>query len=231
MNRLSRTLLVCAALLVAFGAHAQHLSADQLLDKLQATTENLEDASFTLSGELIDADGSKLTLDINVTAIPGQKLLRADFIQPDALADNFIIIEDGSVYNYLFTTNQVTIFKSSDPNALGGLLPSGKGASGFSLDLSHLFEGWKVTEEGYGKSPAGNVYKLRFDNQAKNAQIDHVEAAILDGKWIPYTLTFVQKDGSNLASLKFTDVKLNSGLDPNKLKYIPPDAQIIDQRK
>jgi outer membrane lipoprotein-sorting protein len=230
MHRLTRTLLVCAALFIAF-AHAQHLSANQLLDKMQATAESLKDASFTLSGELTDADGSKLTLDINVTAIPDKKLLRADFIQPAALADNFIIIEDGSVYNYLFTTNQVTIFNAGDPNALGGLLPSGKGTSGFSLDLSHLFKGWKVTEEGYGKSPAGNVYKLRFDNQAKNAQIDHVEATILDGKWIPYTLTFVQKDGSDLASLKFTNVKLNSGLKPSKLKYIPPDAQTIDQRK
>lgn len=111
-----------AALLVG-AASAQDLSADEVLENLEARTQALQDASFLLTGTIFDADGQEIILEVETDFIPDEELVRAYFIQPDALADNFVIVDGDTVYNYLFVTNQVTILNANDPDALGGLLP------------------------------------------------------------------------------------------------------------
>jgi outer membrane lipoprotein-sorting protein len=49
-------------------------------------------------------------------------------------------------------------------------------------------------------------------------------------RWIPYRLEFVASDGQVVAELLFTDVLRDQGLNPDDLRYLPPDAQIIDER-
>ncbi len=226
--------ILTLTLLVPF-AFAQNLSANEVLGKLEAKSNSLQDASFRLTGTLFDTDGQKITLDVDIQFIPGQELARAYFNQPDALADNFIIVDGRTVYNYLFVTNQITILNANDPEALGGLLPqdAAQGSINLTPDLGNFFssDNWKATVKGYKDSPDGPVYNLRFDNLDKGANIGYVNATILDNQWLPETMTFVQRSGDSLAELKFQDYQLDTGLDPAELRDIPQDAERIDQRK
>ena len=225
---------------IAYGS-AQTLSADQILANLQTSGETLEDASFTLTGSITEQGGADTALELDVQLIPSLKLARADILQPDALADNFIVVDDQAFYNYLFVTNQVTVLDTNDPDALAGLFPEAQAQveeadEGFDFDLSleGLSEGWDVVVEGYEESPVGNVYRLRFTNQDEAAAVRFVDADIVDGEesgnWYPYALTFLNADSAALASLTFEDFLRDTGLDPDDLRFIPRDAEIIDER-
>ena len=211
---------------------AQDLGAEDVLNNLSERAKSLQDAQFLLTGLLIDADGTELPLEINVQLIPPAQVARAEFIQPDALADNFIVLDGDSVYNYIYLTNQATVFKAGDPDALGGLFPESNSEESFqfSLDLEALFASWQIGLEGYEESPAGNVYKLRFDNLEEGAVISYVRASVLAEAWLPYTMTFYNADDTILADLKFDGIKTDIGLNADDLRYIPDDAEIIDER-
>ena len=234
-----RGLCLVLVLFVGYGS-AQTLSADQILDNLQTSGETLEDASFTLTGSIAEGGGADTPLELDVQLIPSLKLARADILQPDALADNFIVVDDQAFYNYLFVTNQVTVLNTNDPDALAGLFPDAQARVeeageefDFDLSLEGLSEGWDVSVEGYEESPVGNVYRLRFTNQ-DDATVRYVEADIVDGEeggnWYPYTLTFLNADSTALASLTFENFRRDEGLDPDELRFIPRDAEIIDER-
>ena len=215
-------------------ALAQNLSADEILANLEARSSSLQDASFLLTGTLFDTDGQEIALEVESQFIPGEELARAYFLQPDALADNFIIADGDTVYNYLFVTNQVTILSADDPEALGGLLPEGEieGTVNLTPNLGRFFssDNWDATVEGYEDTPDGPVYQMRFNNVDESADIAYVEATILDNAWLPQTLNFVQRSGDSLAELQFQDYQLDTGLDPAELRDIPQDAERIDQR-
>jgi len=108
---ISKKALSCLLILVLFVsfAFAQDLSKEEILENLELRAESLEDASFLLTGKLIDGDGTEFPLEIDVQAMPKANLARADFFQPDALADNFILFDDDKLYNYIFLTNQATL--------------------------------------------------------------------------------------------------------------------------
>jgi outer membrane lipoprotein-sorting protein len=231
-----RALLGALAALTVGTASAQELSADEVLANLEARTQALQDASFLLTGTIFDTDGQEILLEVEADFIPDEELLRAYFIQPDALADNFVILDGDTVYNYLFVTNQVTILNANDPDALGGLLPEVEeeleGSVNLTPDLGRFFgsDSWEASVEGYEESPDGPVYRLRFDNLDEGANVAYVTATILDGEWLPQSLVIVQANGSPLAELFFEDYLLDSGLDPEELRFIPPDAERIDER-
>ncbi len=229
------TLVPVTSVLLTPLARAQDLSADEVLANLEARSNALQDVSFLLTGTLYDTDAQEIALEVESQFIPGEELVKAYFLQPDALTDNFIVADGETVYNYLFVTNQVTILDASDPEALGGLLPEGQqgGAVNLTPDLGRLFssDSWKATVEGYEESDGGPVYRLRFDNLEPNANIDHVTTTILDIEWLPQTLTFAQENGSTLAELQFQDYAVDTGLDPAELRELPGDAERIDQRE
>lgn len=228
------SVLVTSVLLTPL-ARAQDLSADEVLANLEARSNALQDVSFLLTGTLYDTDAQEIALEVESQFIPGEELVKAYFLQPDALTDNFIVADGETVYNYLFVTNQVTILDASDPEALGGLLPEGQQGSAVNLtpDLGRLFgpDSWKATVEGYEESDGGPVYRLRFDNLEPNANIDYVTTTILDTEWLPQTLTFVQENGNTLAELQFQDYAVDTGLDPAELRELPGDAERIDERQ
>lgn len=227
-------LTVVLSLLLTPLAFAQNLSADDVLAKLEAKSSAIQDASFLLTGTLFDTDGQEIALEVESQFIPGEELAKAYFLQPDALADNFIIADGETVYNYLFVTNQVTILNADDPEALGGLLPEGEATGGVNLtpNLGRFFssDNWNATVKGYEDTPDGPVYRLRFNNADEGADIGYVEATVLDNEWLPQTLNFVQRSGDPLAELQFGDYQLDTGLDPAELRDIPQDAERIDQR-
>ena len=212
---------------------SQDLTVDQVLDNMKAKAEAIESAHFLLTGRLIDPDGSEIVLEVDVGLMPKVQTTRAEFFQPDALADNFIILDKDAVYNYVYLTNQATIFSADDPDALGGILPEREGHQNdgsFDFDLEKLFSGWNASLDGYEETGAGNVYKIRFDNKEEDVVINHVNVVVLDKEWIPISMEFVKADGSLMTELFFEDMEIDGGLSLDDLLYIPDDAEIIDER-
>ncbi len=212
---------------------AQDLSTEEIVANMTERAETLQDASFLVTGNLIDTDGQEIPLEVNVSSLPKENVLRAEFIQPDALADNFIVIDGSDVYNYVYLTNQVSVFSLGDPEALAGLFPNSSDGKEFSftLNLAQLFEGWNISSQGTSEGSAGKVYNLRFDNtETEDIRLKHVNVGVIDGTWVPYTISFYNADDVLVAEVTFNDVVIDSGLNAEDVRYIDPSAEVIDER-
>ena len=227
-NNLLSLLAIVIALLTVGTALAQPLSAEEVLDEVKAEAESIEDASLLLTGHLVDPDGTTINLEVDIEVIPGEEVARATFFQPDALADNVIVFEDDTVKNYLFMTNQVTLFDANDPDALGGFLSSQETDAGFdlTLDLDALFAGWEASIDSY----EDGVYRLRMDNSEEGAGIDHAFVSIPEDTWIPTQLTLIAPEERTLAELFVENFQRDQGLAAEDVTYLPEDAEIIDER-
>ena len=214
-------------------ATAQELDVTTVLDNVTAAARALDDASFLLTGKLVDADGTTITLEIEIEVVPPESLARAYIVQPDALADNEIVLDGAAVYTYTILTNQVMIFDADDPDALGGLLPKGEdGASAeISFDLGAIFAGYDAKLVDVEAGEAGDVYVVNFTNKDQTAQILDVRARIAASDWLPRQLVFIQKDGHVLAELNAENLMLDQGLDPAEVRHLPDDAEVIDNRR
>jgi len=227
-----KNIIVSLIVVVLSLSFAQKLKIDEVLDKMKAKAESVEDVHFLLTGKIIDADGTEIILEVDVSAMPKEQVTRAEFYQPDALADNITILDKDVVYNYVYLTNQATLFSANDPDALGGLLPVDEENSNakFEFDLEKLFAGWTASIEDYQKTDKGNVYKLRFDNKEEDVVIDHVNVTVYEDSWIPTDMIFYKKDNSLFTELHFQDMVVDGGLNIDDLLYLPDDAEIIDER-
>jgi outer membrane lipoprotein-sorting protein len=233
---LALTLLVAAAavaavlLLVVATARAQHLDADAVLAELEARSASLQDVSFVLEGELYDEAGQRVAVEIEVMAIRSPRAASLYIIQPDALADNVVIVTDTEIRNYTFLTNQVAVYAADDPEAFGGLFPGGEGFV-LDLDLGRVFAGWEARVEHVEPGAAGDVYTLRFDNLDPAAEIHHVVAVIDASNWLPRQLTFYTREAEPFADLYLSGIEVDTGLDPGEVTWIPDDAEVIDRRR
>ena len=230
------TLLVAAAavavvlILMSTTARAEPLSAEAVLSELEARTERLQDITFVLEGELRDEAGQRIAVEIEVMAIPAPAAASLYIIQPDALADNMMVVTETEVRNYTFLTNQVAVYDIDDPDAFGGLLP-GDEVFVLDLDLGSVFAGWDVRIEQVEAGSAADVYTLRFDNRDPGAVIHHVTAVIDGGAWLPLRLTFYANETELFADLHFTAVEVDTGLDAAEVTWIPTDAEVLDRRR
>lgn len=232
-----RGVLVLAVLVASLGhapALAQSdLDVDTVLDNIAQAARDLVDASFLLTGKLIDADSTEIALEVDMLIVPGQSVASAYIIQPDALADNQIVLDGAAVYSYTFLTHQITIFDANDPDALGGLLPAGDdGATAqISFDLGKVFEGYTATITDVARTADVSTYTIRFANIDPTALILDVVATVPDSDWLPRSLVFLQSDGRVLAELHAENLVIDQGLDVNVVRQLPEDAEVIDNRR
>ncbi len=229
-----KSLLFLLIFIIAL-ANAQSLTAEEILAELEQSAKSLEDAEFLLTGKIIDSiDNTEIELEIECQLISKEEVGKAYFIKPEALADNFIVYNEDTVYNYLFLTNQVTVLDARDPDALGGLFPEAEDAKedlNLDLSLESLFVDWDVSILDYGDTPLGKAYHLRFDDTTEDEDgIDYVIAVVLDDTWDPYKLSFYEQNDYLLAELQFNDFQRNIDLDSEEVIYIPEDAEVIDER-
>lgn len=228
------TLLAVLAMLIVTSARAQDgQDVDAVLANITEAARALEDASFLLEGKLVNSDGTTFTLEIDILTVPPQNLASAYILQPDALADNIIVMDGPAVYNYMFLTNQIMVFDADDPDALGGLLPTGEdgATANFNFDLGAIFAGFDASIVEVFEGEFGETYRLQFSNKDPSAAILDVTALVPSSDWLPRTLVFLQADGHVLAELHATDLQVNMGLDPEFVRELPSDAEIIDNRR
>lgn len=232
---LTLALAVCLTLgssTMAQGA-ATSLDVDTVLDNIAQAANDLQDATFLLTGKLVDADGTEIALEVEFMIVPGHSVANAYIIQPDALADNQIVLDGPAVYSYTFLTHQITVFDSDDPDALGGLLPTSEdGATAqISFDLGQVFEGYTAEITDASEADGVTVYTISFANIDATAVILDVIATVPSSDWLPRSLVFLESDGRVLAELHAQDLVIDQGLDVDMVRELPADAEVIDNRR
>jgi outer membrane lipoprotein-sorting protein len=222
------TLLALVAALLAAPAHAQDRSVDAVLAALEASAAAIVDLEFVLEGELIDEAGQTFRLEVEVLAIPSEPAIGLYILQPDAIADNQIVVVGDEVRNYTFLTNQVSLFDTSDPDAFGGLIePSADGSLPLSLDLAAVFAGWDATIE----ADDGDTVTVRFVNRDPAAAMQTVLATVTTDTWDPVRLVFLRAGDALFADLRFVDWTRDQGLTLEDVTYLPEDAEVLDRRR
>jgi outer membrane lipoprotein-sorting protein len=224
-----KLLLFCFInLLLTVNALAQDLSRDEVLEKLKENSQNMQDASFLITGRLIDTDNQEFTLEIQVQTIPSENLVRLDFFQPDAVADNFIILDNDGVYNYNFLTNQLSIYNLGDAAAFGGIFPEGaNGTYEFTLNVTELFSGWDIELVGF----ENGLYHLKFNNtETINIRLKHVDVYVDQDLGLPTAMAFYNADDILTADIQINDYVINQGIDTDEVRYFDETAEILDER-
>jgi outer membrane lipoprotein-sorting protein len=232
-----RPLAALAAALLAVAAllpHAQAQTRDvgPVLAALEARAAEVVDLSFVLDGQLIDEGGQVFRVEVEVLAIPGIPAAGLYIIQPDAIADNQVVIDGDVVRSYTFLTNQVTLYHVGDPDAFGGLIEAGPdGGLPISLDLAAVFADWDARVVGEEMTARGPALVLRFDNRDPDATMQYVLATVLEGSWDPWRLAFYRAGDALFADLHFRDLEINTGLTRADVTYLPEDAEVLDRRR
>lgn len=220
--------LLLATAAFAAPAHAQERTVDDVLAALESSAAAIEDLAFVLEGKLIDEAGQTFRLEVEVLAIPAEPAIGLYILQPDAIADNQIVIEGDEVRNYTFLTNQVSLFDASDPDAFGGLIePSADGSLPLSLDLAAVFAGWDAAIE----DDADGTVTLRFRNRDPEAAMQTVLATVTSDTWDPVRLVFFRAGDALFADLSFVDWSRDQGLTLDDVTYLPEDAEVLDRRR
>lgn len=226
--RRAAALLLAVALLPL--AAAESPDPDTVISGLQQTLDSTTDASFLVTGELLGGDGTVYRLELEVEAMPQEQLLRIFIIQPDALADNFIIVTPEDLYNYNYLTNQVVLYRADDPNAYGPLAGDAEGSFQLTLDLAELFSGWDATVSGEVTTPLGAAVQLELSNSDRDANIAAATVTALEGDWWPQEIELFTAAGDTLLRIELSEVRTDTGLSEDDLLWYPPDAELIDER-
>ena len=218
-------LLATASLAFLSLSLAQGVTADSILKNLEATQKGTKDFSAKVSGST-EQNSSKTKFEVTIAGITAAKLTRVDFLAPDALADNFLIIDNQNTYNYQFITNQVTIQKNTDMTAV----------SGFNLNFNQLndlqttfprdqVDFKPITSE---TTPAGKAYILdATPKKTSNVDFDRLKVWVLENGWRVYRTQSFDAKGVLQFDITISDWKVNSGLKASELCKIPKDAEII----
>ncbi len=227
-RRLPGAALLSLMMLLAPLASAQDASAEEVLANFTAVADAASDASMLVLGELRNTDGSRYPIEIEVEIIPGEGVARLYILQPDAMADNFIVLTPEMTYSYNYMTNQIVLYDADDAAAFGGLVGDLEEGQTFTLtlDLAELFDGWEKSLQGY----AEGTYTLRFTNLDPGALIRQASLQVSEDTWLPGRIAVYGDSGEELLFLHLREVALDQGLQPADLIWYPGDAEVIDER-
>lgn len=205
--------------------------AEALLDRVADAAAAVEDASLLLTGRLIDASGGELSLEVELLALPEARALSAYVLQPDAVADNMLVLDGDTFASYAFLTHQVTLFDAGDPDAFGGTLPDLDVASlDPTLDPTAWFEGFVATDVTTSASDDGPARVVTLRPEGDGLQVGRVELVVPDATTLPRALRVFGPDGALVADLAFENLETNVGLTREEVTYLPEGAEVIDER-
>jgi hypothetical protein len=216
------TLTTLAALPIVL---AQGVTADSILKNLDATQKNTKDFSAKVSGSAEQND-SKTKFEVKIAGITASKLTRVDFLAPDALADNFLIIDNQNAYNYQFITNQVTIQKNANAAEVGGFNLNFNALN----DLQTTFPSNQVDFKPIisETTPAGKAYILdATPKKGSKLEFDRLKVWVLESGWRVYRTQAFDAKGAVQFDITIQDWKVNAGLKASELCKIPKDAEVI----
>lgn len=217
------TALVAAALIPL--AFAQGVTVDSVLKNLETTQKNTKDYSGKVTGSA-EQDNSRTRFEVRIAGITASKLTRVDFLAPDALADNFLIIDNQNSFNYQFITNQVTIQKISDNTNVGGFNFNFNALNDPQATFGQNQVDFKpLTTE---NTPAGKAYVLdATPKKGAKLDFDRLKVWVLESGWRVYRAQSLDTKNVVQFDVTVTEWKANSGLKASDLCKVPKDAEVI----
>ncbi|MFC3721620.1 outer membrane lipoprotein carrier protein LolA [Deinococcus metalli] len=214
---LSLTLLAA----LAGTGHAQ--TAQDIVNKVDATQRAAKDVSFRLAGTAT-LDTASQKIDVLVKTIPAQNLIRVQFNAPDALADNIVVADKTEVRQYLYLTNQVTVTsakKAADSAGLTGLDFTQLGNTASMLS--------NYTVKLLGTTGAAGKRVFQLEATPKSGDSSRTLVWITEAGWRPTRLQVTDGAGKTLADMTVSAFKTNAGLTAAALRQLPKDAEVIRQ--
>lgn len=220
MNKtLTLTLLAGLALTGVAGAQ----TAQDIINKVDATQKALKDVSFRMSGSAT-LDSSAQKIDFTVRTIPAQGVARIQFAAPDALADNIVVADKNEVRQYMYLTNQISVTpikKAASSMGLTGIDFTQVG------NVSSLLSRYDVKLAGTTGAAGKRLFQL--EATPRDGGTDRTTLWITEDGWRPTRLQVTSGGGKTLADLTVSNYRTNAGLTLAKLKELPKDADIIRQ--
>lgn len=208
-------------------ASAQAPSAEEIIAKVEEQQKNAKDLSFRAVGK-ISAQDVQQKLDFIVKSLPAKNLVRVQFMAPDSLADNVLVVDKKEIRQYLFLTNQITVTsldKASSDFGLSSLDFSQMG------NTSKLLKGYNTKVTASKKSGSATLYQITASAKSSGSSnsSEKIKVWVSSKGWQPTQITVVDSKNKPLISLQIRNYKMNSGLTAAKLRLLPKNAQVIRQ--
>ena len=208
--------------------------AEEVKEELRNRLNELENVNTFVKGKLDDEE-----VEVKLQFIPYASVARLEFIKPDELADDFIVVDKESIFVYHFLTHEVETYQTQDPSILGSLISNPKKEKDVNylrLDLRDIYDPANV----FILSKTDNIYKICIDLSntftGEVSDVDHVIAHYSengDFAWLPKEATFytAEREVFASASTEFAKVDENGipiddpSLYPDDVTYIPSDVE------
>ncbi len=173
-------------------------------------------------GEVRTPTGERTRIEMRVFALPAEQIVRVEFLAPDSVADNFVIITPEKVLNHLFLTNQVVVYPRERARI-----------EGLGLSLSEL-----GTFEEFGRR-AGLAWRLAGEEEGRvrlvgepadpeEAGFSRVELWLKTDPPVPLRYRVFGLAGEIAADLTWRNFA-RAKLKKEDLLAYPPDAEVIEK--
>lgn len=210
-----------AGLFLVFLTLASAGAAEDWLAKSEAYLKAAPWAAL-IEGKIQTPTGERTPIKMRVLTLPEAKVVRIEFLAPDSVADNFVVITPEKVMNYLFLTNQVIVYPRKRARIEG---------LGISLSELGTFDEpgrraglrWRLLgREG------GVVRLVGVPEDPEQAGFSRVELELKEKPPVPRRYRVLDLGGDPVIDLvwrKFERAKLTK----EDLLAYPPDAEVIEK--
>ena len=218
-------LTTIAAITVSAFAQGAAPSIDELIKRLEASTKTTKDFRAKISGT-VEQNNSRIKIEANIASVLDKKLTRIEFLAPDALADNVLIVDNQMVFNYLFLTNQVTVSKSASGTEVGGFNFNPSQLNDFNASFPQAdlnFEAVKADT-----TLAGKAWVAEATPKKKgNFEYSRIKIWVLDNPARVYRFQSFDDKNAVQFDIVIPEWKTNIGLKIADLCKLPRDAEMI----
>ena len=223
---MKRFALLTGLAAIAVTAFAQNNpTIDDLIKRLETAQKTTKDFRAKIIGT-VEQDKTKIKIEAGISSILDKKLTRIEFIAPDALADNILIVDNQMVFNYLFLTNQVTVSKSASGTEVGGFNfnPSQLNDFNASFPKADLnFEAVKADT-----TPVGKAWLVEATPKKKgDLEYSRIKIWVLDNPARVYRFQSFDDKNTVQFDIQIPEWKTNLSLKTADLCKLPRDAETI----
>ncbi len=209
-------------------------NAEEVKEELQNRLNELENVNTFVKGKLDNEE-----VEVKLQFIPYASVARLEFIKPDELADDFIVVDKESIFVYHFLTHEVETYKVQDFSVWGSLISNPKEEKDVNylrLDLRNVYDPTNV----FILSKTDNIYKICIDlSNSFTGEVSDVDYVIAnysqngDFAWLPKEAKFYTAERKLFASASTEFAKVDENgvpiddpdLSPDDVTYIPSDVE------
>ncbi|HEY2932476.1 MAG TPA: outer-membrane lipoprotein carrier protein LolA [Acidobacteriota bacterium] len=212
-------------LLLAGAVTALALTKDEVLSKMEAANRNVTNFSAGITQQKWTAilkefdrpESGKLWYRRDKD---GQAYLRKEISKPET---NVLVINKGDVIFYEPRIKQARKYQLGKNKDKAEFLVLGFGSTSRSLNETYNI---KLLGEEKIDAKKTHMLELRPKSEKAAAYFPQIVLWVAEESWVPIQQKLVEPNGDYLL-IKFTDLKLNPGVDKDKFKLkLPKDVQV-----